>query len=322
MKNIKTNRIGETFINTNGYECVIVEYKNKKQVTVEFDNGYRTTTTYQNIKNGKVKRVPIEHIGEQYVNKYGSTFTIVEYRKDSTVVIEFECGYRITTSYDVCKHGCALRSPFCKTVHGIGYFGVLSDGTIPNTNHESYRRWHGMFDRCYSGRYESYKNCTVDESLQCFAYYVEHEHEIQGYNEMMENPDVCYHLDKDIWYAEQNIETDHKVYSLETIRFVPQTENQSEVGKRAGFGNCKNRRKGPLSEQHKQRIGKANGHKICCIETGQVFDCIKDANEWCGKKCVSDCCRGKCKTAGGYHWMYLEDYIMHINNNNEQLLAD
>lgn len=310
MKNIKTNRIGETFINTDGYECVIVEYKNKKQVTVEFDNGYRTTTTYQNIKNGKVKRVPIERIGEQYVNKYGSTFTIVEYRKDSTVVIEFECGYRINTTYDTCKDGCALKSPFCKSVCGVGYYGVLSDGTIPNSGHKSFNRWRSMIERCYSGRYESYKNCTVDEPLQCFAYYAEHEHEIQGYNEMIANSDVCYHLDKDIWYAEQNIETDHKVYSLETIRFVPQAENQSEVGKRAGFGSCEPHSNG--------REKKCQGTNVKTGEKTPQFDMIKQAVEWLKEQgieikgqgalgAINQCCLHKKyhNTAYGYSWEYL-----------------
>lgn len=52
--------------------------------------------------------------------------------------------------------------------------------------------------------------------------------------------------------------------------------------------------------------------KVLCVETGQVFGCVKDAGEWCGLKnecSISTCCKGKQKTAGGYHWMYLDDYL-------------
>ena len=320
MAKLKSNRIGETFINNYGYEFVIVEYENKSNIIVEFDNGYRTATTYQNAKKGKVRRVPIERIGEQYVNKYGSTFTIVECNGRG-VTIEFECGYRVNTDYNICKNGCALKSPFCKSVLGIGYYGVLSDGTIPNREHKSYGKWKAMIERCYSGRYGSYKNCTVDKSLHCFAYYIEHEHEIQGYDEMLANPDVCYHLDKDIWYAERGIITDHKVYSLKTMRFVPQAENQSEVGKRAGFGNHDGRKKGqPLSDEHKEKISKANSYKVVCLETGKIFESMLLAQEWCGKKGVGDCCKGKSKTCGGYHWQFYSDYVLELNDKNEQLL--
>lgn len=70
-------------------------------------------------------------------------------------------------------------------------------------------------------------------------------------------------------------------------------------------------------EQVKQKMrnakqGKYNGkknpnaHKVLCVETGKIFDTVQDACEWCGRKCVSQCCRGKQKTAGGYHWQYVD----------------
>lgn len=64
-----------------------------------------------------------------------------------------------------------------------------------------------------------------------------------------------------------------------------------------------------LSEQHKQKIKRSK--KVICIETGQIFDTCKEAGEWCGVKrgCITNCCRGRSKTAGGYHWMYYDDYL-------------
>ena len=54
-----------------------------------------------------------------------------------------------------------------------------------------------------------------------------------------------------------------------------------------------------------------NSHKarrVRCVETGEVFGCIKEA---CAKhrvhsSTVSNVCRGKLKTTGGYHWEYVK----------------
>ena len=73
----------------------------------------------------------------------------------------------------------------------------------------------------------------------------------------------------------------------------------------------------PKSEEHKKKISEAqkgkknhNSKKVRCIETGQIFDCISDANEYMGKsrKCMSicHCCKGRSKTAYGLHWEYID----------------
>ena len=60
-----------------------------------------------------------------------------------------------------------------------------------------------------------------------------------------------------------------------------------------------------------------NIKKVICVETGQIFNSMDDANEWCGKKDgVSACCRGEQKTCGGFHWMYYEHYLI------EQLIVN
>ena len=50
--------------------------------------------------------------------------------------------------------------------------------------------------------------------------------------------------------------------------------------------------------------------KILCVETGQIFNSIKEAEKWVGVKGsrISNVCRLKrgCKTCGGYHWRYAE----------------
>ena len=50
--------------------------------------------------------------------------------------------------------------------------------------------------------------------------------------------------------------------------------------------------------------------KVINLDTGVIFDSIKDAAKSTKLKnytSISDCCKGKQKTAGGYHWAYYEE---------------
>lgn len=48
--------------------------------------------------------------------------------------------------------------------------------------------------------------------------------------------------------------------------------------------------------------------KVQCIETGQVFESAREAQDFfkCGHT-VASVCKGKRKTAAGYHWRYYEE---------------
>ena len=52
------------------------------------------------------------------------------------------------------------------------------------------------------------------------------------------------------------------------------------------------------------------GHKVYCIELNKTFNELKVAGEYvgCDSSNIGACCRGLRETAGGYHWMYLQDY--------------
>ena len=62
-----------------------------------------------------------------------------------------------------------------------------------------------------------------------------------------------------------------------------------------------------MSKNHCDISGAKNprARKVVCVETGQTFDTIKEANQWIGKGDISKCLRGKNETAGGYHWQYV-----------------
>lgn len=72
----------------------------------------------------------------------------------------------------------------------------------------------------------------------------------------------------------------------------------------------------PLSEANRQNISLAmqgsknpNCKAIICIETGEKFWGAKEAQDKLGvnKESISACCHGRNKTAGGYHWKFIEE---------------
>ena len=71
------------------------------------------------------------------------------------------------------------------------------------------------------------------------------------------------------------------------------------------------------SEEHRRKIGsslkgqfinrKDESRPVLCVETGKIFQSISDACRQTGT-CVnniSSVCKGKRKTAGGFHWQYV-----------------
>ena len=47
--------------------------------------------------------------------------------------------------------------------------------------------------------------------------------------------------------------------------------------------------------------------KVCCIETGEIFNTIKEASikTKANRDCISACCKGKQNTANKLHWKYI-----------------
>ena len=69
-----------------------------------------------------------------------------------------------------------------------------------------------------------------------------------------------------------------------------------------------------MSDDTKQkiRLSQMNTISVECIETGQVFDSCHLAAAWAGLKRdghIPEVCKGKRKTAGGYHWKYAKKEV-------------
>lgn len=75
---------------------------------------------------------------------------------------------------------------------------------------------------------------------------------------------------------------------------------QSKLGKR-------------LTEEHKSKISKSckgrkvQGRAVLCVELDKVFPSVMDAERETGipNTNIVNVCKGKRKTAGGYHWQYI-----------------
>lgn len=63
-----------------------------------------------------------------------------------------------------------------------------------------------------------------------------------------------------------------------------------------------------LSEDHKRRIAEAKHKPVMCVETGEIYGSIKEAEDvtGMGHGCIARVCSGKRKSAHGTHWKYAE----------------
>lgn len=180
-----------------------------------------------------------ERIGEKFTNTFGTVFEIVEYTTANDLVVRFLDGHNYEThaTYQSCKKG-NCKNPFDRTILGVGYLGLRENGTIPPTqkiingkkkHSKEYIAWYNMINRCYNKSVwidrPEYKNCFVDEKLQCFAYFLDHVHEIEGYELLYTRDNI--ELDKDIKVP------GNKIYSIETCMFVTRQQNTQDAFKRA-----------------------------------------------------------------------------------------
>lgn len=179
------------------------------------------------------------------------------------------------------------------TVEGVGYLGVLSNGTPPKTsvngkNTPEYTCWNGMLKRCYSKTWQSthptYQGSKVWERWHCFANFLEDMPKIEGYELWRERGGKGVVLDKDIKG------NNSKIYSLDTCCFTTKTENARER-----LVRCGNPQK---------------GQTVIAIDltTNEIveYPSVREASRVLGRShsAISACCRGLRNHAYGYKWQY------------------
>lgn len=105
------------------------------------------------------------------------------------------------------------------------------------------------------------------------------------------------------------------IHRMVAEAFVPNHANKEEVNHKDGdkFNNVHTNLewvtpKENIRHSYDVLPRKKNGKKVVCIETGEVFDSLKEAADKYGLQLplIWKCCNGKQKTTGGYRWGYKE----------------
>lgn len=169
----------------------------------------------------------VSRVGVSVVNKYGSKATIIKYANATDIVIQYNNGFIQNTNWRNFYINREFHSPLCKTVCGIGYFGI---GEYPHS-HQSKDMWIQMIHRVYDEKKiksrPTYKECNICEewhNFQNFAkWYDDNYYQVEDYQ---------MHLDKDI------LVKNNKTYSPETCLIVPSIINALFVKRQNLRGEC------------------------------------------------------------------------------------
>lgn len=126
----KIDRTGERKMMKCGMEAEIIEYKNRNDITVRFDDGTVVMhKRYREFCNGEIghpdinflsyrKNPPLAtyHIGERRIMNCGMEAKIIEYNNSRDITVQFEDGVIVSGKrYGSFQHG-AIAHPNCKIV--------------------------------------------------------------------------------------------------------------------------------------------------------------------------------------------------------------
>lgn len=155
----------------------------------------------------------LNRLGEINVNKYGSEYKIIEYKNARNILVQFDNGYVKRSAYKEFKNG-SIKSPFCKSVCGIGYIGIGDYKVSINCKlTDCYNCWNSMLRRVTGRDSTCYKGCSVCEEWLCYQNFAKWWHE--NYYDCGEKLE----LDKDIKVV------NNKIYSPDTCLLVPHSIN-------------------------------------------------------------------------------------------------
>lgn len=177
-------------------------------------------------------------IGVEFTTNEEYQVIVIDYVNYNKVQVMFLDEHKWTTWTQIShlKKG-SLKNPFHKSVFGIGFLGVNENGEVPKCNingqrTREYSCWKGMLQRCYSDKCHetrpTYENVTVCDRWHNYSLFLEDLPKIKGYEHWKNNPNQQIALNKDMYYTELGIDTDEKIYSLKTTRFISKSDNSKE----------------------------------------------------------------------------------------------
>ena len=177
-------------------------------------------------------------------------------------------------------------------------------------NYKVYNKWKSMLERVYEEKYHNkqptYINATLQLEMHWLSYFVEHFKEIDGYDEEKFLKGEL-ELDKDIKSNGTN-----KEYSIENCMLVSKSINSKQANKTRDYSNIKKERNGMYNIR---RFGENNPRALKVIQCDKqgniikIWDYIKQASLELKIKDsnISECCKGKRKSAGGFIWRYYKE---------------
>ena len=162
-------------------------------------------------------------------------------------------------------------------------------------NRMVYQKWRDMLRRCYDEEFHKTKNgkcyigCTVCEQWLTLSNFVNDVPKITGYDEeRLLNGEL--HLDKD------KKKDENKHYIMKYCTWLPGPENCALAWEeKFGSDNPMSKRVAQYDKQTLELIKIWGGMREVERELG-----INQGN-------ISQCCKGKLKSAGGFIWKYIED---------------
>lgn len=178
------------------------------------------------------KRAPVpkiqevtDEVGRVYKTNNCGDVVVLEYFNNKQIVIKFlnTGNIKKTQKHQISK---GMVSDELGLVHGVG---LHEDGKYKAHKSKEYALWTGMLGRCYSpialAKCPAYLNCYVSDNFKNFQYFAEWCNNQVGFKE------VGYHMDKDL------LSGDNKIYSEDTVVFVPAEINQFLTFKKSNSKN-------------------------------------------------------------------------------------
>ena len=201
-------------------DVLIMEYKNKKNVTVKFLNSGRITTArMSNIKNGVVREPTVE-VGDIFETKLNGKLEVIHYKNPREVTVRFlDTGYETVVEAGQVRSG-EVRDWMLPKMFGVGVMEDV-DISLKETYPKHKQLWQNMLSRCYNNNTEyvgKYESCSVSEYFLHFKNFRLWCDEQVGFNEK-DDKGKAFALDKDV-LIKGNL-----LYSENTCCFIPREIN-------------------------------------------------------------------------------------------------
>lgn len=237
-KSLKEERLGATNYNTQGYLMTVVAYNNADDVTIEFQDEYKTKIKVKWcwFLKGYVKYPYCfdNRLGATNYNKQGCLMKVVKYEGSEKTTVEFQDQYkhRITTQWINFQTG-SLTNPYHPSVCGVGIVGNKCTMKVNGVASKEYQVWHDMIHRCFGDknkkRYSAYKTATCCKEWLLFENFVKWLRSQENFKAWKNGNRYC--LDKDILIK------GNQVYGPDTCCLVPDYVNILFVTARGNRGN-------------------------------------------------------------------------------------